>query len=221
MDQHKQHAVITGGGGDLARAIARELSSRGYRVDAPERSKLDVTDPAQVAVYFSERPGITLLINNAGITRDSAFARMTEGERDTVLDTNLTGAMRCSREAIKQMLRSRSPGHLVQIGSFAALHGSIGQSAYAAAKAGLIGFTRSIAREVGPRNIRANCVLPGFLQTEMTAKLPPETIEKVRSSHCLGRFTTPEDTARFIGTLDSLTGISGQVFNLDSRIVPW
>ncbi|NIP98748.1 MAG: SDR family NAD(P)-dependent oxidoreductase, partial [Akkermansiaceae bacterium] len=153
MDKPR-HAVITGGEGELARAIADELSSREYRVDAPGRNVLDVTDRDGVAAYFAERPGITLLVNNAGITRDYPFLRMPEDDRDAVLDTNLTGALRCSREAIRQMLRSRTPGHLVQIGSFAALHGTSGQSAYAAAKAGLIGLTRSLAREVGPRDIR-------------------------------------------------------------------
>ncbi len=213
--------MITGGEGELARAIADELSSREYRVDAPGRNVLDVTDRDGVAAYFAERPGITLLVNNAGITRDYPFLRMPEDDRDAVLDTNLTGALRCSREAIRQMLRSRTPGHLVQIGSFAALHGTSGQSAYAAAKAGLIGLTRSLAREVGPRDIRANCVLPGFLATKMTSGLSDEVLDARRADHCLGRFATPGETARFIATLDSLTGVSGQVFNLDSRIPPW
>jgi 3-oxoacyl-[acyl-carrier protein] reductase len=216
-----RHAVITGGEGELAGAIAGELNARGYLVDSPAHGELDVTNPEQVASYFSERPDIMLLINAAGLTRDAAFGRLSTADRDLVFDVNLTGALRCSREAIRQMVRARNPGHVIQIGSFAALHGNSGQSAYAAAKAGLIGFTHSIAREFGRRDIRANCILPGFLRTRMTADLPPEVIENVRAQHCLDHFTTPQDTARFIATLDSLPGISGQVFNLDSRITRW
>ena len=146
-----KHAVITGGQGDLAQAIAEELGSLGYLVDAPGRKELDVTSSEQVSAYMVDRPGITLLVNCAGITRDRSVARLTEGDWDAVLDTNLTGAFRCARQVVRQMLQSRTPGHLIQIGSFASLAGDRGQAAYAAAKAGLIGLTRSLAREVGAR----------------------------------------------------------------------
>jgi len=214
-------AIVTGGQGDLAQAIASELRAGGWTVEAPGRSDLDVCSAESVKCYFGGYPEVALLVNNAGICRDALVARSVERDWEVVVSTNLTGAWRCSQQAIRAMLKSRTPGHIVQIGSFAALRGSLGQSSYAAAKAGLIGLTQSLAKEAGGRGIRSNCILPGFLETQMTRDLDSDVLERVRDEHCLKKFTTTEDTARFLLTLNDLHGISGQVFNLDSRIARW
>jgi 3-oxoacyl-[acyl-carrier protein] reductase len=138
-----------------------------------------------------------------------------------VLDVNLGGAFRCSQRALPPMLKARS-GHIVNIGSFSALSGPIGQTNYAAAKAGLIALTQSIAKEAGVRGIRSNTVLPGFLETKMTAAVPPEAVGRALDAHVLGRFNTAEDAARFIVFLHQhLPHVSGQLFQLDSRIRRW
>ncbi|MCP5538895.1 MAG: SDR family oxidoreductase [Akkermansiaceae bacterium] len=213
-------AVVTGGDGALAASVAAEMERAGYAVFAPGRDGLDVTRAESVSAFFHGLERIDLLINAAGMTADAPVARMTEVDWDRVVETNLTGAFRCAREALAKMAPRRS-GHIVNIGSFSALNPPPGQAAYAAAKAGLIGLTQSLAAEYGGRNVRVNCVLPGFLETPMTAKLSSSVVEAARARHVLGRFNTPEDTARFILHLDSLSAVSGQVFQLDSRLRRW
>lgn len=212
-------AVITGGAGDLAQAIAAELQSAGYAILTPGREELDVTSSDSVRRFFASLPGLDLLINNAGVCRDVSVAKMTEAEFDHVVDVNLKGAFLVSQAAVKLMSKQRH-GHLVNIGSYSALSGPAGQANYAAAKAGLIGFTQSIAKEYGARNIRANCVLPGFLETKMTRHLLEDAIwrESLMCQHTLGRLNTAQDVARFIVFLHSLENVSGQVFQLDSRV---
>jgi 3-oxoacyl-[acyl-carrier protein] reductase len=161
-----------------------------------------------------------VLVNNAGITRDRLLLRMDEACWDEVITTNLASAFHLARAVLPGMLR-QGRGHLVQIGSFSALRPPEGQSNYAAAKAALIGLTHSLAAEYGSGNIRANCILPGFLLTKMTAALPAEAIEQARQQHTLGRFNTPPDVARFLECLHHLPHVSGQVFQLDSRIRRW
>ncbi|MCB1076804.1 MAG: SDR family NAD(P)-dependent oxidoreductase [Verrucomicrobiae bacterium] len=216
-------AVVTGAKGGLGSAIVRELESTGRfaKVFAPGRSDLDVTAADSVARFFGELDRIDLLVNNAGLTRDVPIARMAEDQWDKVIDGNLRGAFLCSRAALKLMIRQRS-GLIVNIGSFSALRPPPGQAAYAAAKAGLIGLTQSLAEEAGKRNVRVNCVLPGFLEgTGMTRDLPADVIELARQSHVLGRFNTPVEAARFVAFLDTLEAVSGQVFQLDSRLRRW
>jgi 3-oxoacyl-[acyl-carrier protein] reductase len=216
-------AVVTGGLGVLGGAIARELERTAAfaKVLAPGHGELDVAVPDSVAAYFSRLSRIDLLVNNAGITRDASVAKLSESDWDAVHDTNLRGAFLCSRAALRFMIRQRS-GHIVNIGSFSALRPPFGQVAYAAAKAGLIGLTQSLAEEVGKRQIRVNCVLPGFLEgTGMTKDLPDSVIDLARQAHVLGRFNTPADAAKFITLLDTLEAVSGQVFQLDSRIRRW
>jgi len=216
-------AVVTGALGALGGAIARELerSPSFAAVHAPGRGELDVADPDAVAAYFAGLSRIDLLVNNAGITRDATIAKLSESDWDAVNDTNLRGAFLCSRAALRSMIRRRT-GHIVNIGSFSALRPPFGQVAYAAAKAGLVGLTQSLAEEVGKRRIRVNCVLPGFLEgTGMTKDLPESVIDLARRAHVLGRFNTPADAARFIALLDTLEAVSGQVFQLDSRIRRW
>ena len=170
-----------------------------------------------VAAYFSRFERIDILVNNAGITGDSLLAKLDPEQWDDVLDTNLKGAFLCARAAARLMMRQRD-GNIVQIGSYSAFHPSAGQAAYAASKAGLIGLTQSLAKELGPRNVRVNCVLPGFLETRMTAALPDEVRTAALARHSLGRFNTSADAARFIRLLTSLDHVSGQVFQLDSRV---
>lgn len=209
--------VITGGEGGLARAVAAEFRFAGHHVHSPGRGELDVTDSAAVRAYFSGRE-IELLICAAGITRDHSLANLSETDWDEVLAVNLHGAVRCAAEAIQDM-QHRGSGHIVFVSSFSALHPPSGQAAYAAAKAGLIGLTKSLAREAGPANVRVNAILPGFLETPMTRRVTTVRREEVRAAHVLGRFNTPEAVARFLATLHhDLPHTSGQVFQLDSRV---
>ncbi|HEX8281146.1 MAG TPA: SDR family NAD(P)-dependent oxidoreductase [Chthoniobacterales bacterium] len=213
-------AIITGGAGDLAQATAAELSRAGFVVDAPAREALDVSNAASVQDYFAGRDRIDLLINNAGNREDALCASMTPQQWDSVIATNLRGAFLCSQAAALKMMRQRS-GHIVNIGSFAARIGNAGQPNYAAAKAGLIGLTQSMARELGKRNVRVNCVLPGFLETKFSAGMPPQFKQHALEMHELGKFNTMVDAARFIAFLETMSAVSGQVFQLDSRIAPW
>lgn len=212
--------VITGGRGALGSALADAFNRDTWRVLAPGHSELDVTDPEAVRDWFGRLDRCDVLINNAGITRDRLLSRMSEDDWDKVLSTNLGGAMHCSRVALPLLLRQKG-GTILNIGSHSGLIGPIGQANYAAAKAALVGFTRSLAAEYGPKNIRANVVLPGFMETPMTSGLAPEVIERARQAHHLRRFTTPEESARFIHFLATCGSISGQIFALDSRPVDW
>ena len=212
------HVVVTGGGGDLARAIVAAFP--GDTVHAPARAEMDVRDEAQVDAFFSKIGRVDVLIVNAGLTRDGALANLTGADMDEVLATNLRGAFLCARAAIKLMVKQRN-GHIVLIGSRAGKHGTRGQSAYAAAKAGLVGLGQSLAKEYGARNVRCNVVLPGFLQTKFTEHLPEKRLAEIRDEHVLGRFNTPENAARTIAFLARLDHVSGQVFSLDSRLDRW
>ncbi len=208
--------VITGGNGDLARAISAEFRSTGDEIFCPDREELDVRYSGVVQQYFEKVGDIDVLIQNAGVTRDRLFPHLSESNWDDVLNTNLKGAFLCVRAVIGGMMR-RGGGHIVMIGSYSAKHPPLGQSAYAASKAGLEGLAKSLAQELGVRNIRVNCVLPGFLNTRMTQGLSNEHRESVRAQHSLGRLNTTEEAARFIRHLLSMEHISGQVFQLDSR----
>lgn len=210
-------ALITGGEGDLARAIRTSLEADGWTVHAPGKQVLDVTSSASVAAFFAGLDRLDLLVNNAGLVADALIAAMTAEQWDSVLSVNLDGAFRCCRAALKLMVRQRV-GHILNIGSYSALSGPAGQANYAAAKAGLIGLTKSLAREYGARNIRVNCVLPGFLETKMTRALLEKRRSDILSTHALGRLNTTADAARFIAQLDSFEHVSGQVFQLDSRV---
>ena len=212
------HIVISGGEGDLARALCHEFSRD--TVHAPGRKEMDVRDEARVDAYFSQLERVDVLVVNAGLTRDGALASLSAGDFDEVVNANLRGAFLCARAAIKPMVKQRS-GHIILIGSRAAKTGTRGQSIYAAAKAGLVGFGQSLAKEYGARNVRCNIVLPGFLETKMTAGLPDKRREEVRAEHVLDRFNTPANAARAIAFLARLDHVSGQVFTLDSRMDRW
>ena len=215
-------AVITGGHGTLAQAVAEQLLSGGWQVRAPSRDELDVTSTESTRAFFHTLPQIDLLVCQAGVIEDALVTRMTAESFGRVLDVNLKGVFRAAREGLRCMTRNRG-GHLVTVGSFAALRGTVGQANYAAAKAGLIGLTKSIALEYGGRGLRANCILPGLLETRMTEGLlsTREKREELLEEHALGRFNTVVDAARFIVFLDGMTHVSGQVFQLDSRVGRW
>jgi 3-oxoacyl-[acyl-carrier protein] reductase len=209
--------VITGGEGGLGRALAAAFDAAGHPVLHPGHRELDVTDERAVRDFFRDHPA-ELLVCNAGLTRDAPLARLGEAAWDEVMAVNLRGAAACAAAAARGMLRARR-GHLVFISSFSALHPPGGQAAYAAAKAGLLGLAKSLARELGPAGIRVNTILPGFLDTPMTAGLSGERRAQVRRDHVLDRFNTPEAVAAFLVHLhDHLPHTSGQVFQLDSRI---
>lgn len=218
----KPVALITGGAGDLAQSIRAELESQGWIVHAPSRQEMDVTDKAQVQRVIGALYRLDLLVHNAGSTQDALLLKMSEAEFSDVLNVNLKGAFLCSQAALKIMVKQRQ-GHLIHIGSYSALSGPAGQANYAAAKAGLIALTQSLAAEYGPRGVRANCILPGFLDTQMTHHLLSDEAQSQRilSSHTLGKLGTSEDAARFIAFLHTLPAVSGQVFQLDSRISRW
>jgi 3-oxoacyl-[acyl-carrier protein] reductase len=209
------HVLISGGEGGLARALQEAFP--GNTVLAPGRKAMDVRDESQIEAYFSSLKRLDVLVANAGLTRDGVVTGLSAKDFSEVVNSNLRGAFLCARAALKLMIKQRS-GH---IGSRAARYGTRGQSAYAAAKAGLIGFGQSLAKEYGPRNVRCNIVLPGFLETRMTESLSAERREAVRGEHALGRFNTAENAARFIAFLSRLDHVSGQVFTLDSRIDRW
>ena len=215
-------ALITGGGGTLAAALRAELEAGRWQVHAPGRGQLDVTDPDAVRTAVASLPRLDLLVHNAGFLRDATLARMSATDFAAVLEVHLRGAFLCARAALRPMLR-QGGGHLLFVGSYSALSGPVGQANYAAAKAGLIGLAQSLATEYGDRNIRANVVLPGLLETPMSAPLlaDPERRRRALAAHALGRFNTPAEAARFMAFLHSLPHTSGQVFNLDSRIHPW
>lgn len=228
---------ITGAGGGLGQAMVQHFLQMGDRVVAAYHShnpftssetlwplSLDVTDSTQVNSVCSEIVGrwgsVDVLINNAGCTSDELLARMTEEAWDRVLDTHLKGAFLCSRAIAPSMIHRRS-GSIIQISSFAALHGHAGQSNYVAAKAGLIGLTQSLAREMAEYNVQVHAILPGVLRTGMTSGLSESQLNTLREANLLRRLNDCEEVARFIYFLTTLSNVSGQVFQLDSRLHPW
>ncbi len=189
--------------GDGAAAIAGFLIDGGHRGTGLQ---LDVTDAAAVAAALAiveERFGtVAILVNNAGIARDNLLVRMKDDEWDTIMATNLKPAYRLAKAVLRGMMKARH-GRIIQIGSVVGSSGNAGQANYSAAKAGLIGFTKSLAQEVGSRNITVNCVAPGFVDTDMTRTLPEAQREKLLQQIPLGRLGTPEDVAEVVAFLAS------------------
>ncbi|MFH1084968.1 MAG: 3-oxoacyl-ACP reductase FabG, partial [Chloroflexota bacterium] len=162
---------------------------------------------------------VDILVNNAGITRDGLLMRMSEDDWDAVLDTNLKGAFQCVKAVQRVMLRKRS-GRIINIGSISGLRGNAGQANYAAAKVGLVGLTKTLARELGSRGITANVVAPGFIDTDMTAKLPAELLAKAKEQIPLQRLGTTGDVAGVVAFLasDAAAYITGQVICVDGGL---
>jgi len=189
--------------GDGAASIAAFLIDGGHRGTGVQ---LDVTDAAAVAAALAgveERFGtVAILVNNAGIARDNLLVRMKDDEWDAIMATNLKPAYRLAKAVLRGMMKARH-GRIIQIGSVVGSSGNAGQVNYAAAKAGLIGFTKSLAQEVGSRNITVNCVAPGFVDTDMTRALPDAQREKLLQQIPLGRLGTPEDVANVVAFLAS------------------
>jgi len=208
---------ITGGSGGLGRAVCNEFSSHDWQIIAPEHESLDVSMRDQVESCMNQ-DGVDLLVCAAGITRDARLVGLKESEWDEVFAVNYQGALNCAR-AVLPTLVAQGKGHLVFVSSYSALHPPLGQVAYATSKAALLGLTTSLAGQYGRHGIRVNVILPGFLETSMTATVSDTRKEEVLAAHTLGRFNTPEVVARFIRFLhENLPETSGQVFQLDSRI---
>lgn len=225
--------LVTGGNRGIGLAVARAFAADGEQVAITYRSgeppaglrgvRCDVTDAAQVDRAFGEveeaQGPVEVLVANAGITRDQLLLRMAEEDFTTVLDTNLTGAYRVARRAARGMLRARS-GRLIFISSVVGLLGSAGQANYAAAKAGLVGLARSLARELGSRSITANVVAPGFVDTDMTAALPADRREQILGQVPLGRLATADEVAGVVRFLagDAAAYITGAVVPVDGGL---
>lgn len=161
---------------------------------------------------------LDVLINNAGILRNSIITNMKEEDWDEVINVNLKGVFLFSKEVCKVMIKQKD-GCIINIGSIVGLKGNFGQSNYSASKAALIGFTKSLAKEMGRFNIKVNIVFPGFHMTNMSKDLSDEKIQKVISEHVLGKTSSLDEVSKFIYFLSNLKTISGQIFNLDSRII--
>ncbi|MEU4684471.1 3-oxoacyl-[acyl-carrier-protein] reductase [Streptomyces xinghaiensis] len=230
--------LVTGGNRGIGLAIARAFADAGdsvaytYRSGEPPAElaelgclavKCDITDPEQVEQAYKEiedRHGpVEVLVANAGVTRDQLLMRMSEEDFGTVLETNLTGTFRVVKRANRGMLRARK-GRIVLISSVVGLMGSAGQANYAASKAGLVGFARSIARELGSRNITCNVVAPGFVDTDMTRVLSDEQRQGIVKQVPLGRYARPEEIAasvRFLAS-DEAAYITGAVIPVDGGL---
>jgi 3-oxoacyl-[acyl-carrier protein] reductase len=214
-------------------AIAHAFAETGDQVTVTYRSaeppaglagvKCDVSDSASVEAAFAEiadRQGpVEVLVANAGITRDTLLLRMSENDFTDVIDTNLTGTFRVIRQAARGMLRARF-GRIILIGSVVGLLGSPGQVNYAASKAGLVGMARSIARELGSRNVTANVVAPGFVDSDMTAELSEERRAEILSGIPLGRYATTDEVARVVRWLasDEAAYVTGAVIPVDGGL---
>ena len=241
-----QVALVTGAARGIGRAIALALARPGLRVyindvanfddaaltqkDAEARGAqarvvpFDVADAGQVQQgiddIVKESGRLDILVNNAGITRDNLIVRLKEADWDQVLTVNLKGAFNCIRAATKPMLKQRY-GRIINIASVVGLMGNPGQANYVASKAGLIGLTKAVARELASRNITVNAVAPGFIQTEMTEVLPEKTKEEMLAQIPLGRFGTPEEVAQAVVFLagEAAAYITGQVIQVNGGML--
>jgi len=225
--------LVTGGNRGIGFAIANEFVASGYRVAVTARSgqgpegsmtvTADVTDSASLDIAIAEVEAalgpIEVLVANAGITKDTLLMRMSDEEFESVVDTNLNGVFRVVKRVTKSMLRQKF-GRVILIGSVVGLLGSAGQVNYSATKSALVGIARSITREIGAKNITANVVAPGFIDTDMTAALSEELAATYRSRIPAGRFASPEEVAKVVRWFasDEASYISGAVIPVDGGL---
>jgi 3-oxoacyl-[acyl-carrier protein] reductase len=225
--------LVTGGNRGIGFAIAQEFVAQGHRVAVTARSgegpegtltvRADVTDADSIDRAFSEIEAelgpVEVVVANAGITRDTLLMRMSEEEFTSVVDTNLTGAFRVIKRASKGMLKARF-GRIVLISSVVGLYGGAGQVNYSSSKAALVGMARSITRELGARNITANVVAPGFIETDMTDALPEAQQAEYKKSIPAGRFASPSEVAKVVAWIasDDAGYISGAVIPVDGGL---
>ncbi|MDR3639710.1 MAG: 3-oxoacyl-[acyl-carrier-protein] reductase [Humidesulfovibrio sp.] len=235
-------ALVTGGSRGIGRACAERLAKDGFEVyvtyvSKPEEAQktvdsiteaggeakafcLDASNRQAVSAFFTDeikdKVSLEVLVNNAGITKDGLLIRMKDDDWDRVLQVNLTGAFACLREAAKIMVKQRS-GRIINISSVVGQMGNAGQANYVAAKAGLIGLTKSAARELAGRNITVNAVTPGFIQTDMTSVLPEAIVSKMLENIPLGRLGTPDDIANAVSFLAGPGAgyVTGQVLSVN------
>jgi 3-oxoacyl-[acyl-carrier protein] reductase len=229
-------ALVTGASRGIGRAIAAELASAGaavvlgYRSGKDEAEALaseigaravgaDVSTPGDAARLVEEAGDVDILVNNAGLTRDGLLARMSDEDWRVVLDTNLSSVFYTCRAVCRPMMKKRA-GSIVNISSIVGVHGNWGQTNYAASKAGIIGFTKSLARELGSRNVRANVVAPGYVKTQLTDVLPEEATQAMLQNTPLGRLGEPADVAGAVRFLcsDEAAFITGEVLLVDGGL---
>jgi 3-oxoacyl-[acyl-carrier protein] reductase len=227
---------VTGGSRGIGRAIALELGRAGAKVvvgyhsgadeaEAVAREiggsavQADVADPQQAKSLVGEAGDIDVLVNNAGLTRDGVLARMSDEDWRAVIETNLSGAFYTCRAVSKGMMKRRG-GSIVNVSSIVGLHGNWGQTNYGASKAGIIGFTKSLARELGSRGVRANVVAPGYVNTRLTEVLPDDAKQAMLANTPLGRLGDPEDVAGAVRFLcsDDASFITGEVLLVDGGL---
>jgi len=229
-------ALVTGGSRGIGRAIALELGHAGanvivgYRTGQDEAESVateiggnavraDVSDPESARELVEGAGDLDILVNNAGITRDGLIARMSDDDWRDVLDTNLSSMFYTCRAAARPMMKRRG-GAIVNVSSIVGVHGNPGQTNYGAAKAGIIGFTKSLARELGSRGVRANVVAPGYVTTQLTDVLPDEAKAAMLGATPLGRLGDPEDVAGAVRFLcsDEASFITGEVLLVDGGL---
>jgi 3-oxoacyl-[acyl-carrier protein] reductase len=229
-------ALVTGASRGIGRAIATELAEAGasvvlgYRSGADEAAALadelgaravqaDVSSPEDAKRLVDEAGDVDILVNNAGLTRDGVLARMSDDDWRAVIETNLSSVFYTCRAVTRGMMKRRG-GAIVNISSIVGVHGNWGQSNYAASKAGIIGFTKSLAQELGSRGVRANVVAPGYIQTQLTDVIPEEAREKMLGLTPLGRLGEPQDVAGAVRFLcsDAASFITGEVLLVDGGL---
>jgi 3-oxoacyl-[acyl-carrier protein] reductase len=229
-------ALVTGGSRGIGRAIALELSRAGAKVAVGYNSgaeeaegvakeaggralQADVSDPEEAKRLVEEAGELDILVNNAGLTRDGLLARMPDADWRDVVETNLSSVFYTCRAAVRGMMKRRA-GSIVNVSSIVGVHGNWGQTNYGASKAGIIGFTKSLARELGSRNVRANVVAPGYVNTRLTNVLPEDAQQAMLSNTPLGRLGDPEDVAGAVRFLcsDEAAFITGEVLLVDGGL---
>jgi 3-oxoacyl-[acyl-carrier protein] reductase len=198
-------------GADEAEAVAQEAGGRAVQAD--------VSDPEQAKRLVEEAGELDILVNNAGLTRDGLLARMPDADWRDVIETNLSSVFYTCRAAARAMMKKRA-GSIVNVSSIVGVHGNWGQTNYGASKAGIIGFTKSLARELGSRNVRANVVAPGYVNTRLTNVLPEEAQQAMLANTPLGRLGEPEDVAGAVRFLcsDEAAFITGEVLLVDGGL---